>query len=1566
MAAIVAAPPVLAGDLAVYHTTDPLLGNAPILVLYGPATTIGATSSRIQIHIFTPAGIASYARLSVAPTSPFYTAVSNLPREEQGDEVIRGLAFGLKKYFAELSDTVRATWCAQTRAAAIARLFGDEHVAILATRMTKIENVDEVINNVSQAFCEQRLSWLDVDVVLPPGSIQDPSAQPESADHGDVDEVAIIKQKFGRYAELVSSLGEPTFLPTSKLKRAPSKATAIGRTASFLRAGKETVRKEMNELATTEETYVARLSEMQEISSELQAGATPQSKAQLEQILPSSLDKILSLNKSLLAELQEVLTTTEPGAIKDIESMSDENSTAAQSRREVLDDAQGVGALSKCLCEQFPRLAEAYQEYMKSHAEASQLLRLILRSTDPLSTAFQRIGEQRLTSLLIEPVQRLPRYNLYIDSISKQLPVRHPALKPLLKARDIITGICAEVEATGTAVISQRLAARVSGWPADLSSTGRLVTVVDCTELVPPFGIDCIDGFINKIMVLFTDSLVLLGRSHESTTSARALLTELESGSGPATTPKIGTSSGQDFVFQRSIDLVSLQCSELLDGRAIQLLVFDSPQPDLSSVSQPLIDTSGEILRLEGSYEGKVSRFVEEVCKAQIECRFSEPERESMKWEVRATDVLPDNLGLFAAVFENSDVEHIITRKENAATRVIVDIDRHSDRPRAGQQGIRTVIALSSTREGSWRMTVDALDGSFNQEHLAMSEIVPSVRRKLAALLASRLSIDQEELAGYLLDRNLDILRSIELHVPDQDVPVDRAAQSQRERARSRSPRKLISNFLSSVGPSSETPSLLKRDAPVLSMPSQLPRVPSSAGSAASKPPSRDSRPSSRDLPLSRHLSTAHSHQSTITTPMQKLENTLASYILALQTRKGNIVGRNLKMRATADELAVNELYNGLLEDPQTMSLAAQVSVDVLFAAFEKFVSVAWRQQFGPIMPEATMQSLQQKAETMFPMDFDAYMRATIDELPSQNQNAFKDVINLLADLLDGTGNDGDRGSLTVAFTEVLVSDSNPHEYIALIDRFVVDTETYFGESLADIQRPHEHDTISQHKRSRSTNTPSINSNQSSLRKKFGFGSLGRQDSKSDHESKVSSVWRTLSKTGRSDASPGSSISRGSHARHVSVESESRALSSRPSSQDGNKSFTFSEGHSSHSLGLSTIGEHPTFIPTGPPRKKRRSSLSDLLPQENSPKREPLSPPPAESARTVESSATPARSLRMSPPPVTSLVRMGSVRMNTPSRMPRPQLPASFRKELSPGVIKSHGASIPRPKSKDGRVDEVIITTRHNSTKPDSPVKSVPSPDSHARSGLAERPGAGNIIKRSSPQHLQPQQQQQQHHSPEKTRPLPSTVDLTPGRSREMSPSAMPPPLASASRKLRMQSPQKLRERLQAEQQAITAAQISLQDELQSIGDELRATPSRMGSVRVGVSSVSSNNNKTSTPDLTHRVVALEAQIPHLTSTVETRLAGIAADVTSSLAVSEAKCKSLDALYREANGENEALYGRFNDELGKILKAVRGGEGVEELKRLLRESQEEVASLKREGMRLKRENVGLRAQIRDG
>lgn len=191
-----------------------------------------------------------------------------------------------------------------------------------------------------------------------------------------------------------------------------------------------------------------------------------------------------------------------------------------------------------------------------------------------------------------------------------------------------------------------------------------------------------------------------------------------------------------------------------------------------------------------------------------------------------------------------------------------------------------------------------------------------------------------------------------------------------------------------------------------------------------------------------------------------------------------------------------------------------------------------------------------------------------------------------------------------------------------------------------------------------------------------------------------------------------------------------------------------------------------------------------------------------------------------------------------------------------------------------------------------------------------------------------------------------------------------------------MQSPQKLRERLQTESTALTATQTSLQDELSKIGDELTSTPSRIGTIRSSkhsslhnptrsIGSTNQQQQQPSTLDLAARVLKMESHLVSQIDELKSRIEHISSDLSSSLTVSENKCKKLDELYREANGENEALYARFNEELGKILKAVRGGEGVEEMKRKLRESQEEVGRLKRENGRVKRECVGLRAQLRE-
>lgn len=86
----------------------------------------------------------------------------------------------------------------------------------------------------------------------------------------------------------------------------------------------------------------------------------------------------------------------------------------------------------------------------------------------------------------------------------------------------------------------------------------------------------------------------------------------------------------------------------------------------------------------------------------------------------------------------------------------------------------------------------------------------------------------------------------------------------------------------------------------------------------------------------------------------------------------------------------------------------------------------------------------------------------------------------------------------------------------------------------------------------------------------------------------------------------------------------------------------------------------------------------------------------------------------------------------------------------------------------------------------------------------------------------------------------------------------------------------------------------------------------------------------------------------------------------TSLLAADKKARTLDELYREANSENEALYERFNDELGRILRGVRTGNGVDEMRAKMVEVQGEVARLKTENTKLKREILGLRSVLRDG
>lgn len=1572
MAAISPAPPALSGDLSVFHTTDPLLANAPVLIFHGPAASIGSTSSRIQVHIFTPAGTGSYARLAVSPNSPLYSAVSNLPREEQGDEVCRGLAFGLKKYFSELDEKVKKAWCARAKAPMPAMLFGDDHIAVLASRMTKIQNVPEVIEDVQQGFAEQRLSWLDVDVVLPAGTIKEGGKRGDSAGFEELDERQLLEQRYGAYAELIGALGEATFLPTSTLKRAPSRPIALGRSLSFLRSQKEAVRIELSQLLDTEQSYVQRIQELSDLSHSIGADLKPSSRDELRAIFPASLDEVVITNAEFCNILQLLLNDTEQSAVEDIEAATEEPPSTEEARQNWIDDPQGIGAIAECFCEWFPKFSKCYASYMAAHAQSAQRLRALLRDEDSaISSQLHDVGDQRLTSLLIEPVQRLPRYNLYIDNVAKQLPARHPALKSLYKARDIITDICSQDDtiASGSG-IADRLASKVNRWPSDVNVRGRLIAAVDISELVPPYHLEgC--ALSQGIILLFADCLVVLEKRGTDCMSARALLAELES-SGlmpqPLSTRPI-TPQGLQFVDQIPLEAVS--CLEGQDGYTIHMTTH---RPDASSDGKQSDTVAGHhIFKLEGSYEGKAARLIEDMTKARVEARFSEAERECAKWEVRATQTTTDYFTLLSAVFDDADQEHVQARRNRASVRIMVDIDKHSQRPRAGQLGINTVVTVSPVSGGLWRLCVESLDGPASREHVPAAELVNVVRRRLGGLVAAGHAISQPSLTSMLLQQHESILQSIELKaVPPEEGEDKPPVVLQQQNNRPKSPVKMLSSFLSSQGPGSQHPSFRSQQPSGLS---NIPRMPPPP-QPVSKPPSRENRPASKDLSMTRPVSSARSTEHVGGAQFKKLEDALSAYILALQARKGNIVGRSLKMRATADAFAVNELYNSLLDDPNMMVYAAEATVDVLFAAFEKFLNVAWKQQMGPIVPYQTMQAIQSKAESMFPVDFDNFFKTTLATLSPQNQRAFKAIVSLLADLLDGTGNDGDRGILTAAFAEVLVTEGNPHDYIALIDRFVDDTDTYFGEPLEE-QRVAEASGPS-HKRARSENTGSLTSNTSSLRRKFGFGGLSRENSKSEQESKVASVWRTLSKGGNKEHTPSNSLTRSTLNRAHSTDMDARFTAARrPTSQDGppaNKPLSFDDtaiaanpaAASTTNLGLSTIGEHPSFIPQGPPKKKRRSSLSDLKALDVAQQQFPCSPPAARGTSSSHAQVE-DKSLPASPAPSTpsslskgSGGKFGSI--GTPSQgTPRSRLPASFRKENTPPANKALASPEPRLGSHNPLSPETQTTgsparglSNIPSLRSRASISQRPGSSTPVRSGLYERPSSGNTTKQPPTRHEKPANQ--------KPAPTSSNAPATP-----TTPSSPP-------KRLRMQSPAKLRERLQNEHSNITSAHHTLQDELSKIGDELTSLHAlnqsvRQNSVRGSPAPNRSNTTAPSSPhrptsDFAARILKLESSIPTQISNLSATLSTLQSDVATSLTISENKCRKLDALYREANGENEALYAKFNSELERVLKAVRGGEGVEALKQELKGTQYENAGLKREVARLKRENLGLRVQIR--
>ncbi|EXK92631.1 hypothetical protein FOQG_05706 [Fusarium oxysporum f. sp. raphani 54005] len=1462
-------------NVTLYHAADPLLGHLPLLLFHGPSTTANYTlnSSRVQVHVFTPAGFQSFPRITISPNSPFYGVVHHLPREFQGDEVYRALAFALFKYFTELPDGVK-TYLKNLyptrgrRPGSAPTLFSEQHAAEIVKDMVQSDHTADIIETLQDALQTQHISNVDLDFVLPPGAI----VPLQAADLEDVpdDEDDILDptlRQYGGYTPLIKLFGEPVFLPTSRLRRAPSKPTALNRSKSFLKDQKVELRMKLTELVETEERYVGKVRELvkhvaadfRESAQARAPGSLSPSEEELEKLFPSSADGILQVNSAFMEEMRRIIDDTEEEALKDMETptMSFMGSKLGRTR-----DPSGALQIARLFLEWFPKFTECYQDYIKASQHFPTLLNSFLDQQSSFKQRVAQAGEQTIRSILIEPVQRLPRYSLLIDQIVGCIPMTHPALQPMLKARDIITNICSmDDPLPDKPHVANRLRNMVEAWPLNLEPQGRLIAAADFTELAPPFQPLLNQSDKSGIFLLFSDCVVILKKMSGNMTG-RELLREIEKPSAAglliSMTNAAGGPAAYEFVFTGWHDMADVRFTEAVDGTLFWMTSTSEMRgahPGEHRISKAV---TSRCFLLQEMYEARAAKWGEDVVKARVEARFSEKEREDPTWTLRSARMPDSNLGLHAAIFQEGADQLIEGRKEPAPIRVVVDHDRGTKGAPVGHYGVEIVVNVTTNDMKKVSMLTVGLNGRQFQDEIALEDFLPTMSRRVIQLLSTQHSISNMQLTAPLVSYYSKTLHGLLLNTRAEKTKSFLAS----------SPVKLLSSFWggSSVH-ISDTASLGSKHKQVPS----IHRNNSQASVVSSIRGGKDS---------------VSQEETRTENPLVRLEQTFTAYVAALQSRKGLIIGRTLLQRSVVDELSVNELYNRLIESPFDVDAAADLGTEVIFVAFEKFLRIAWADQIGPVMSMHSLDTLQARVNKRVPGDFADFVNFLFGDMAPQNRRAFTALIKLLANLLDGCGNDGDRGALTLAFAELLVYDGTAPNYINLLDRLVEDCDRIFEEPGLNHSFNLDNSTyesINSAIRGKGY-TPSLASNTSSLRRKFGFDNLLRQNSRDERPS----VWRQLSRS-----------------RSIDDNTLPKKLSRRPGSKDRPPiAGAFDEMQrpgSSHRL-LETIGEPETEKPLPrSPKKKRRSSLSDLksLMAATTLDDDAESPQPLQDAKETSEKVN------------------ASPKATSPSRIP-----------VSPGVATLRGS-----KQKENVPDPFQQITSPNTLAP-SPME------------LSEEP-----TRRTSPA---------KGHRHSRTLSSTNIPTLRPYRSAPPGSESPPRPSSSPTRRgtqrLRLQSPQKLRERLNTEKQAVDDVDASLRSELSKIGEEMaRVNNTRPpGSQSVDMRRVSA------------AVRELEDRIPTAIQELQDKQNAIQRDMETTVKAAEAKVRAIDQLYKEAVAENELLYEKFNGELGKIVKALKGKgkDEKEELMMRLRDQSDETARMKKENARLKREMVSLRAALK--
>ncbi|PPQ64623.1 hypothetical protein CVT24_008360 [Panaeolus cyanescens] len=331
----------------------------------------------------------------------------------------------------------------------------------------------------------------------------------------------------------------------------------------------------IEELVTTERSYVRKLQILkQDYADPLRNFARNKNTAIINayqaKTLFGNIDNLLPVNEAFLADLEKMIA---PNGYNLVGGVGD---VALKHLKEL-------------------RGFEQYRQYYAKREEAQAIFEeAVSKGTSGFASYIDHIKYQSadsnnrvgLRELLMEPVQRIPRYTLLFREIIKDMEQDDPQRVKLLEADEIASKIAqAETdEKTKRAAIFYCLNATIDGFPADLSSHSR--KFIDCIDVedVPIEGPVSSSSSASNVssaslhcsLLLFDDKLVIAKRPGDKACRQLTGLDSLEKLTKAGGLPSGKKRSGMSF--KGVVDLTDVAITDI--GGADMNLFLENPPQD--------------------------------------------------------------------------------------------------------------------------------------------------------------------------------------------------------------------------------------------------------------------------------------------------------------------------------------------------------------------------------------------------------------------------------------------------------------------------------------------------------------------------------------------------------------------------------------------------------------------------------------------------------------------------------------------------------------------------------------------------------------------------------------------------------------------------------------------------------------------------------------------------------------------------------------------------------------------------------------------------------------------------